>query len=319
MAVKTRQFRSNGREPYVFRVDHPGDLFGSHADLMREAFGPEDRLLYLLYSPVWEGEEAPFGVRAPSASHAVAVTEDRFIVSEDRHQTGAPATVLTISFDRVIEVELGHALLIGWFALRFVRDGDVVSSSLLFPASTGMLHFAAAIRRYRRATQSAPARSSQEGMAWHEVLGATQTLLASTIQTLIVEGERAEHAVLSSETWSGAARRRKPPVCLSANGILLLTDCGILHAEEQPPLRPEMLSFGVRAVCIPRNALRSAHVIERHLSGKPLLFLRLGVGRNSASVQRDVPFAAENSQAVAQVLARVVELAATGGDQGCGS
>jgi hypothetical protein len=100
---------------------------------------------------------------------------------------------------------------------------------------------------------------------------------------------------------------------------LLLTDRGILHAEEQPPMRPEMLSFGVRAVCIPRNALRSANVIERDLSGKTLRFLRLGVGRDSAGVERDVPFAAASSQAVAQALARVVELAATGGDQGCGS
>jgi len=240
--VKIRQFRSNGREPYVFRVYHPGELFGSHADLMRATLGPEERPLYLLYSPIWEGEEAPFGVRAPSASHAVAVTDERFIVSEDRHQTGVPATVLNIPFRRVIEVELGNALLIGWFTLRFIRDRDVVSSSLLFPASTGMLHFAAAIRHYRRATQPAPASSSQGGMAWHEVLGATRTLLAGTIQALVLEGERAEHAVLSSETWSGTARRRKPPVCLSANGILLLTDCGILHAEEQPPMRPEMLS-----------------------------------------------------------------------------
>jgi hypothetical protein len=242
------------------------------------------------------------------------VTEERFIVSEVRHQTGLPATVLTIPFDCVIEVELDSALLIGWFALRFIREGDVVSSLVLFSASTGMLHFAAAIRHYRRATQPAPVGSSQGDMAWHEVLGATRTLLAGTIQTLIVEGERAEHAVHSAETWSGTARRRKPPVCLSANGILLLTDCGILHAEEQPPMRPEMLSFGVRAVCIPRNALRSVNVIERDLSGKTRPFLRLGVGPNSASVQRDVPFAAENSQAVAQVLARVVELAATGGD-----
>jgi len=317
--VKTRQFRSNGREPYVFRVDHPGDLFGSHADLMSAALGPEERLLYLLYSPVWEGEEAPFGVRAPSASHAFAVAEDRFIVSEDRHQTGVPATVLTIPFHRVIEVELGSALLIGWFALRFIRDGNVVSSSILFPASTGMLHFAAAIRHYRRATQPAPVSSSQGDMAWREVLGATRTLLAGTIQTLILEGERAEHAVHSAETWSAGARRRKPPVCLSAYGILLLTDCGILHAEEQPPMRPDMLSFGVRAVCIPGNALRSASVIERDLSGKTLLFLRLGVGRNSASVQRDVPFAAESSQAAAQILARLMELPASEGDQGCGS
>jgi hypothetical protein len=178
--VKTRQFRSNGREPYVFRVDHPEELFGSHADLMREALGPEERLLYLLYAPIWEGEEAPFGVRAPSASHAVAVTEERFIVSEDRHQTGVCATVFAVPFHRVIEVELGSALLIGWFAVRFIRDGDVVSSSVLFPASTGMLHFATAIRHYRRATQPEPASSSQRGMVWHEVLGATRTLLAGT-------------------------------------------------------------------------------------------------------------------------------------------
>jgi hypothetical protein len=80
------EYKSSGREPYVFRVEKPEDLRGLHicvhADLMERALRCDEELLYLLYSPIFEAKKAPFGLQASPASHAVAVTKRRFIISD---------------------------------------------------------------------------------------------------------------------------------------------------------------------------------------------------------------------------------------------
>src|SRR5437667_6696230 len=123
-------WQSTGREPGVFRAERPEELFGVHADLIAAALTPGERLRYLLYAPIWDGGEAPFGIWSHPASHAVAVTEHRFLLSEDRHTKGIIPSVRAIPFDQVLYVELGRALLLGWFAIRFIEE-DVLCHTAL--------------------------------------------------------------------------------------------------------------------------------------------------------------------------------------------
>jgi len=163
--VKVQEYRSSGKEPYVFKVDNPRHL----ADLIGTTLYPEESLLYLLYSPIWEsekrvfdfktapaslweGERALLGAHIYPASHALAVTDRRFIISEDRHIKGITPTVQVIPFQKVICVDLGSALILGWLGIRFVEKDRISSTGLLFTTSTGRHHFHAAVREYRRLT-----------------------------------------------------------------------------------------------------------------------------------------------------------------------
>ena len=150
-SAKSQNWRSSGREPYVFRADKPGDLFGVHADLMEKTLSRDEGLLYLLYSPIWPEKKGPFGLYATPASHAVAVTKYRFIISEDRYKEGIAPTVQSIPFDQVLYVQLGSALSLGWFAIQFVEDKKTFCTTLFF-TSTGIAHFETLIRQYRRMT-----------------------------------------------------------------------------------------------------------------------------------------------------------------------
>jgi hypothetical protein len=148
-------WRSSGKEPYVFRVERPDDLrglhIGVHADLMERALRPDEGLLYLLYAPVWPEKKGPFGLHATPASHAVAVTKYRFIISEDRHKEGIAPTVQSIPFDQVLYVQLGSALCLGWFVIQFVEGKKTFCTTLFFTA-TGIGYFETLIRQYRRMT-----------------------------------------------------------------------------------------------------------------------------------------------------------------------
>jgi len=79
---------SNGRESWVFRAADPSELLGVHAEHIGRALDPGEELRYLLYSPMWEGHGGPFDITAPPASHAVAVSERRFLISRDPHLPG---------------------------------------------------------------------------------------------------------------------------------------------------------------------------------------------------------------------------------------
>jgi len=147
----TSEYRCTGKEPYVFRADKPGDLFGVHVDLMEKTLCRDEGLLYLLYSPIFPEEKGPFGLCAAPGSHAVAVTKHRFIISEDRHMEGIAPTIQSIPFDQVFYVELGNALLLGWFSIEFIVD-DKPSCATLFFTATGIEHFESLIREYRRNT-----------------------------------------------------------------------------------------------------------------------------------------------------------------------
>jgi len=77
-SAKSQNWRSSGREPYVFRADKPGDLFGVHADLMEKTLSRDEGLLYLLYAPIFPEKKGPFGLHATPASHAVAATKHQW-------------------------------------------------------------------------------------------------------------------------------------------------------------------------------------------------------------------------------------------------
>jgi len=300
--------RSSGREPYVLKVDEPRNLYGAHADLIEGALGRGEKILYLIYSPVWKSEKALLKLQhftgahweskkeilalsAYPASHAVAVTERRFIISEDRHLQGIPPTVQCIPFDRVISVQLGSALLLGWFAVQYADEDELSSTTLLYTTTSGKDHFHRAMREYRKLFKPIDGHRMLPGRLWAEVWPKASLLQMERLQLLMREGEFPIFLIHSSETWNTVKQRwRRVPVCVKPRGIFLATNFGFFYAVDEPPQRPGMLNFGVEVYSLPPEALRSAVLGEKPCQDKPLSFLRLEAARNSVTAYWEIPF-----------------------------
>jgi len=284
-------YRSSGKEPYVFRADKPGDLLGVHADLMEKTLRRDEGLLYLLYTPICQERGGPFGLQATPASHAVAVTKYRFIISEDQHIDGIAPSVQSIPFDQVFYVELGNALLFGWFSVEFAVDDKPSCTTLFFPATTGMKHFGIAVQKYRSMTGPAYDQLPVDAIDWPDIWQHTPKTEVDHLKPLILRDELPFNTLRSSERWILRKRRGKSiPVYLSANGILVSTNFGFIHATDESCIRPEIFSFGVKASCIPCDALKSAQLLEKRMYGRLLSFLRLKIARGNVTVDFDIPF-----------------------------
>ncbi len=298
MSLKMAPYQSRGKEPYVFRTEKPEGLLGVHADLIAGALTPEEKLYYLLYAPIRQTDQVRFGIEAEPASHAVAVTSKRFIVSKDHHVGGIPPTVETIPFSTVIRVEYGNALLLGWFVIHHVAEGVISRVSMTYTA-TGNQHFASVIREYRRLTlgySTDPV--SAENPLWIGIFGQTAKPQLEMLKPIITEGERPSHVFRSSEIW-GAGKKRRRKACLATEGIFVATDHGLIHAIDDHALSPKMLTFGVNICCIPMDALLGAAHIEKLVHGHRLSFLQLEIGRGHIKTLYELSFdekRSDNSQ-----------------------
>ncbi|OFW06617.1 MAG: hypothetical protein A3H96_13215 [Acidobacteria bacterium RIFCSPLOWO2_02_FULL_67_36] len=252
----------SGRESWVFRAGNVDQLCGFHADLVAHALRPNEHLQYLLYSPIREADGGPFGIAGGSGSHALAVTDDRLIVSCDPHRPGSSPTVRSIPFSHLFEIELGEALTLGWLVLRFASE-DRVASETIFFQSSGMELFRTAVRLVRR-TAAPGGRVDSQAAEWERLLAPSPPYLRNQLAPVLLEDERAQGVVHSPERWSVSGRSTR---CVSPHGVYAVTDCGILLTESEPPPRPGTLVFAVRVVSIPRQMIRAARIITRESPG----------------------------------------------------
>ncbi len=229
-------------------------------------------------------------------------------------------SVQAIPFEQVLYVELGHALLLGWFAIRFIKEDVLCQTALLYNA-TGRHHFAAAIRQYRaliagRAGNGFP---MVDQSLWTDVWSHTARYQEKELKSLVIARERPVALLRSGELWVTERRWRKDKfICLTTDGICVATDCGFFSLRDEPAQQPNMSSFGVNVSCIAPDAIQSATLLERTLHTIPLRFLRLTLGRNSVITQFDVPFA-EESRMEAECLVDYLAQADTGGTDACTS
>jgi len=307
ISVRQPEWLSSGREPYLFNVDKPQNLPGFHAELIETALCHEEKLYYLLYSPIWHGAETPFGVHVFPASHAVAVTEQRFIISEDRHIRGIEPTIQSISFDRILTIEFGNALIMGWFVIRFAEEDGISYASLLYTA-TGQEHFETLVRQYRRMIKPRGNPEELKAMRWVDVWPHTPRTQRDMLKNIVLERERPFLAVRSSEIWGGIKRKwKKRPVCLAAEGILILTNFGILYAVDEQPIRPEIFSFGFNVTCIPFEAVKKAVLFKKTIHGNRLHLLRLEIGRDPISFDLEVPFNKDSYETAVNLVSYVTQ------------
>jgi hypothetical protein len=297
-------WQSSGKESFVFRVNKPDDLrdfhIYAHADLMERTLRHDEELLHLLYSPIFPEKKAPFGLHATPASHAVAVTRNRFIISENKHMKGIAPTVQSIAFDQVLYVQLGSALSLGWFAIQFVENEKPFCTTLFFTV-TGIEHFETLIRNHRRMAASNRGRFPLK-KDWADIWRRAPVTQADRLGSLITEEELPFISIRSSERWYLEKKRwRSIPVCLSTNGILVSTNFGFIHAADESCIRPNIYSFGVNVSCISPDAMKNARIVHKWMHGNHSYVLRFDIGHGLVIVGYDVPFD-ENSLSDAEIL-----------------
>lgn len=296
--------KSSGREPFIYRAHDPGELQGVHTDLIASALRPGEIPLYLFYSPLWDGEGCCFGITSASASHAVAVTGDRLIVSRDLHREGEPPSLYCIPYDRILSLEMGTALLLGWLSILFIEKGRLSRLSILFK-TTGFNHYEAAVREYRAIAGAK--------CTWGERGGRTSSVKVpdemtvpylAKVRQLLLDRERILYSIHSPRLWGREKRLWKfAPVCIAGEGVLLMTNLGLLFAADDTDMLPNVLSYGVNVWCIPRDAVRTTAIIEKILHQTRVPFLRLSLRRDSAEAILDVPFAG-SCEMIARLMAR---------------
>jgi len=251
-----RPLASDGREPWIFRAESPeGLLVGVHPEAMAHALKAEEELLYLLYAPIWDAQPPGLGGKPQAASHAIAVTRSRFVVSRDEEHRGAAPRVWSIPFDDLLEVEIGRTFVTGWLTLRFAREGAMEALPIVFHCTAGGHHVAAAMRAYRRATCARGDWDDDESLSadWDEVWADRVYGLKELAAGVLLSGEAASEVLETQDSTAGDAPNP---------GLLLLTGCGLLHLRRVDEGIGGWMDFGVAARLLPLEGLSRAELLE---------------------------------------------------------
>jgi hypothetical protein len=298
---------TSGREPWVFRALSPEHLCGYHPELIAEALGDDEPVHYMIYSPLYEAEGGRFGIRGPCGSHAVAVTSGRVLVSRDPHHAGASRSLRAVPFDRVRWIELGQALALGWVVIWFLADGVLESETVFFPAS-GIHHFQAAVRVFRRRGPEPASPHPYPG--WEDATRGAPPYLRHGLEPLALQGEQPLVVFQSSERWGTEGRGRRPR-CVCPAGLCVLSDRALLWLESERPSHPGDLVFGINATVFDRDDIKEASAGTRVERGLRVRTLALDVRREPGpSIRKEIPlddeWAGEAERAVQLLTERVV-------------
>jgi hypothetical protein len=241
-----------GNECWVYQADAVDQLAGHHAALMAGALDAGDPVTCLIYAPRRGAEAGPFGVAAPSGSHALAVTKTRFVLTHDPHQAGTAPAVRSVPFDNVLSVSIGEALTLGWVAVRFVERDRSTTETIAF-SSTGIDLVRAALRAWRRTTIAA-ARIDAGELPSLALASEIPPFLRSQLAPLVLGDEPLVDILLGRETWLPSHRGRRR--CGSPWACCVVTGGGLLIGQSEAPLEPGELVFGVSVTCLDRRAIR---------------------------------------------------------------
>jgi hypothetical protein len=239
------------------------------------------------------------------------VTKERLLVSENYHQDGVNPSVHSIPFHDIITIQVGTALLVGWFSVHFREAQRLVSVTFLFKATTGKGHFLAAVREYRKAVRRVPKDLPPQLGAnhWADVLERHQGVQATHLKSLLIEGEQPIQLLRSTAKWGMDHRwLRRIPVCLSTNGICVATNSGFLHVADEPTHRPGVLNFAMNTTSIPPDAIKSATLLERNAYGCTLCSLQLELCRAPVTLVHTIPYCEESRDAAHELALHLNEI-----------
>jgi hypothetical protein len=292
---------TSGRECWVFRAESPDELCGHHPQLISSALAPGEPLDDLIYSPIFAAREGPFRVGGEPGSHAVALTPGRLLVSRDPHSEGGTRSVQSIDLGTILAIEIGSALTLGWFVVRFSTPEGAASRPVLFNAQ-GMPFFRSIVRAYLQPAAAEWA-AAAPALDWPGVWQDTPPYLTRELAPLTRETDPPLAVLRTPERWVSEQRRwRRRAVCASAPGLLVATSLGLLWAASEPRMEPDGLSFGVNVTAVRAGRVAGAAISTRE-TRVPLLRARAGDLRTA--VELEVPFDRDDMGSAEEVVRQV--------------
>ncbi len=297
---------SRGDEPRVYQAFTTDDLMGYHGGLMARQLQRTEAPLFMLYSPIWPAESGPFGLTGQPASHGLAVTASRFVITRNFHTGDGGLDTQSIPFASVLCVQVGTAHLMGWFAVCHAREGRAATATI-FHKATGTDLFIEAIRAYRLAVRRRRTPRAVGGPTWDELWSGTQRWsLVRQLRPLILEHEQPLAMISLPRAWAGAGRRRrKSGPAPTGETVLVETTDALLQAVREPDAGPKSRGYGLNFTCMPGHVIRGAAVVESDSRDGPPA-LRLTLATDSAEMAMDVPFDESCRPRARQIVARLV-------------
>ena len=219
-------------------------------------------------------------------------------------------SVRSIPFDRVLWIELGEALVLGWLVVRFSEAGRLQSETVFFQSS-GRHHFETAVRALRSRQPGAPLGKGGAAPGWLAVDSASPPYLRNELPGLVLAHERALVVLRSAERWGPEeGRRGKSHRCLNPSAVAALSDRALFLVESERPSEPGGLVFGVNAIVVERNTIRESRV-ERKVVGdttvsRLVVEIRVGGRTGQLNVPFDEEFGAAARSATEMLGARSV-------------
>ena len=265
-------WESSGREDWVFGAGHPCELMGVHAKLIDKELNESEKIEQCIYVPRVSSTITPFGLKSEESSWGVCVTDRRFVISQNRHVKGIEPSVVSIDFQDIIYCNIGSALLLSWFSVTYIQDGQTKKLNILF-GSDGKHHFAKAIRGYKKyclaidtndciLTTTAPASF---------IYKVTDSIHRNYLRTLMSSGEKCILAFSCQCVWDKT---------LAGKATLLFTDKQLLIARNSLDFS---IGSGVDIQLIPLEKVKSISVQEENIANQTINKLQVNIVNNDRS------------------------------------
>jgi hypothetical protein len=291
-------WESSGGEDWVFSVKHPCELMGVHAKLIDAHLKDSEKVEYCIYSPRVSSTSTPFGFKSEESSWGLCATDNRFIISKNRHVKNAEPELFSISFGDVLYFNIGRALLLSWFSITYALEKEKRHIDILF-ASNGRHHFEKALRsckKYQNAvtTDVFGLESFSAASFIHKIHNKRH---AGSLKTLISSGEKCLCAFSCQCLWDKFLEKksffRKSEVFYypRSNATFLLTNKALLLARDSLETG---VSNGVDILNMPLVKIKTASVLEEKLNDSTIQKIKISLAAATEDCSIEIPFTCEN-------------------------
>lgn len=297
-------WESSGKEDWVFSVKHPCELIGVHAKLIDAQLKEPEKVEYCIYSPRVSSTSTPFGFKAAESSSGVCVTDKRFIISNNKHIKGIEPALSSINFEDTLYFNLGSAMLLSWFSLGFISQGESKQLTILF-SSNGKHHFQKALRVFKKhslaiKTDDFNLDSSSPAAFVHRI---KDKIHRDYLRALLSDQEKCILTFSCRYIWERVLhkrsffKRKKQVTYLTSKATALLTNKALMIARDSPE---HSIGTSVDVLNISLDKVKSVILYEEDFGTEKIH--KLKVSFNKGTIQNILEIAFTDSDEEARIF-----------------
>ena len=285
---------SSGREDWVFSVKHPCELIGVHAKLIDAQLKESEKVEYCIYSPRVSSTSTPFGLKAAESSSGICVTDKRFIISNSKHVKGIEPTLSSISFEDILYFNIGSAMLLSWFSLGFIKQGELGRATIIF-SSNGKHHFQKALRVFKKHnlainTDDFKLDSSSPAAFIHKI---KDKIHHDYLKTLLSDQEKCILTFSCRYIWEKVLhkrslfKRKKQVAYLTSKATALLTNKALMIARDGVE---HSIGTSVDIFNVSLDKVKGIGMFEENTDGEKIHKLRINLNKKVNPGTLDISF-----------------------------